>query len=141
MILKGVGIAAAIAGGVFMPPVALAAPLIAVSGSGSGEHKPASEIPVKGGVKLEGSVFETKVPLSNEGKDGLYYLTVWGSEGQGGKPVPISRRVIYVSGGKEDTAQATTNSDTGEISAKPESKKEEKSAKKSKKNKNAQPSS
>jgi uncharacterized protein YkwD len=149
MILKGVGIAAAIAGGVFMPPVALAAPLIAVSGSGSGEHKPASEIPVKGGVKLEGAVFETKVPLSNEGKDGLYYLTVWGSEGQGGKPVPISRRVIYVSGGKEE-ATKTTNSDTGEITSdqasksEKTSKKDEKStknAKKAKKNKNATPSS
>ncbi len=144
MILKGVGIAAAIAGGVFMPPVALAAPLIAVSGSGSGEHKPASEIPVKGGVKLEGSVFETKVPLSNEGKDGLYYLTVWGAEGQGSKPVPISRRVIYVSGGKEDSAQTTTSSDTGEITSPPASKKDEKrtkNAKKAKKNKNATPSS
>lgn len=141
MILKGVGIAAAIAGGVFMPPVALAAPLIAVSGSGSGEHKPASEIPVKGGVKLEGSVFETKVPLSNEGKDGLYYLTVWGSEGQGGKPVPISRRVIYVSGGKDETGHPTTNSDTGEMTGSPTSKKDEKSAKKAKKNKKASPSS
>ncbi len=144
MILKGVGIAAAIAGGVFMPPVALAAPLIAVSGGGSGEHKPASEIPVKGGVKLEGSVFETKVPLSNEGKDGLYYLTVWGAEGQGSKPVPISRRVIYVSGGKEDSAQTTTSSDTGEITSPPASKKDEKrtkNAKKAKKNKNAPPSS
>jgi hypothetical protein len=149
MILKGVGIAAAIAGGVFMPPVALAAPLIAVSGSGSGEHKPASEIPVKGGVKLEGAVFETKVPLSNEGKDGLYYLTVWGSEGQGGKPVPISRRVIYVSGGKEE-ATKTTNSDTGEITSDQASKSEQtskkdekstKNAKKAKKNKNATPSS
>lgn len=141
MILKGVGIAAAIAGGVFMPPVALAAPLIAVAGSGSAEHKPASEIPVKGGVKLEGSVFETKVPLSNEGKDGLYYLTVWGSEGQGGKPVPISRRVIYVSSGKEDQAQTSTNNDTGEITSQQTSKKDEKSAKKAKKNKSAPPSS
>lgn len=146
MILKGVGIAAAIAGGVFMPPVALAAPLIAVSG-GQAEHKPASEIPVKGGVKLEGSVFETKVPLSNEGKDGLYYLTVWGAEGQGGKPVPISRRVIYVTGGKEDPAQAKIDSDTGEVTSQQTSKKDDDSAadaknqKKSKKNKKAPPSS
>lgn len=143
MILKGVGIAAAIAGGVFMPPIALAAPLIAVSGSGSGEHKPASEIPVKGGVKVEGNVFETKVPLSNENKDGLYYLTVWGAEGQGAKPVPISRRVIYVSGGKEEEPKTITNSDTGEVTAEDASKKDvkknEKKAKK--KNKSAQPSS
>ncbi|MBA3855878.1 MAG: hypothetical protein C0507_03105 [Cyanobacteria bacterium PR.3.49] len=143
MILKGVGIAAAIAGGVFMPPVALAAPLIAVSGSGSGEHKPASEIPVKGGVRVEGNVFETKVPLSNENKDGLYYLTVWGSEGQGAKPVPISRRVIYVSGGKEEEPKTITNSDTGEVTAEDASKKDvkknEKKAKK--KNKSAPPSS
>lgn len=134
MILKGVGIAAAIAGGVFMPPVALAAPLIAVSG-GQGEHKPASEIPVKGGVKLEGAVFETKIPLSNEGKDGLYYLTVWGSEGQGAKPVPISRRVIFVTGGKEDPAQAVTNSDTGEVTSEQTSKKDDQSASDTKKEK------
>ncbi len=149
MILKGVGIAAAIAGGVFMPPIALAAPLIAVSG-GQGEHKPASEIPVKGGVKLEGAVFETKIPLSNEGKDGLYYLTVWGAEGQGAKPVPISRRVILVTGGKEDPAQAVTNSNTGEVTNDQTSKKDDQSAsdakksksgKKAKKNKNAPPSS
>lgn len=138
MILKGVGIAAAIAGGVFMPPVALAAPLIAVSGS-SGEHKPASEIPVKGGVKVEGNVFEAKVPLSNESKDGLYYLTVWGSEGQGNKPVPISRRVIYVTGGKEETPTTATNSDTGEVTN-DGSKKDSKSAKKSKKQKTPPPS-
>lgn len=143
MILKGVGIAAAIAGGVFMPPVALAAPLIAVSGSGSGEHKPASEIPVKGGVKVEGNVFETKVPLSNENKDGLYYLTVWGSEGPGAKPVPISRRVIYVSGGKEEEPKTITNSDTGEVTGEEASKKDvKKNEKKSKKkNKSAPPSS
>ncbi|MCC7527591.1 MAG: hypothetical protein IT342_03650 [Candidatus Melainabacteria bacterium] len=143
MILKGVGIAAAIAGGVFMPPVALAAPLIAVSGS-QAEHKPASEIPVKGGVKLEGAVFETRVPLSNDGKDGLYYLTVWGAEGPGGKPVPISRRVIYVTGGKEDPAQKKVDFDTGEVNSQQTSRKDENSARdatKIKKNKKAPPSS
>jgi len=111
-----------------------------VSG-GQAEHKPSSEIPVKGGVKVEGNVFDTKVPLSNEGKDGLYYLTVWGSEGQDGKPVAISRRVIYVTGGKEDPAATTTNSDTGEVTSPKTSKKDEKSAKKAKKNKTAPPSS
>ncbi|MBC7998783.1 MAG: hypothetical protein IAF58_12615 [Leptolyngbya sp.] len=133
LFLKGVGIAAAIAGGVFMPPVALAAPMIAVAGTPS-EHKPASEIPVKGGVKLEGSVFEAKVPLSNEKKDGLYYLTVW-AENPEKKVVPISRRVLNITG-KEDAAQPLTDSDTGQTSNPPSAKKDSKSEKKQKKSKN-----
>lgn len=132
LFLKGVGIAAAIAGGVFMPPVALAAPMIAVAGTPS-EHKPASEIPVKGGVKLEGSVFEAKVPLSNEKKDGLYYLTVW-AENPEKKVVPISRRVLNITG-KEEPAQPVTDSDTGQTSNPPSSKKDSKSEKKQKKSK------
>lgn len=93
--LKMVGIVAAIAGGVFMPPVALAAPLIAMSGPSS-EPKPMSDIPVHGGIKVEGSTFAGKVPISNSGKEGLYYITVWASSASSPKPVPISRRAIVV---------------------------------------------
>lgn len=99
--LRMAGVVAALAGGVFMPPVALAAPLIAMSGGmGSGEMKPVSDIPVKGGVKVdsEGSSFDAKVPINNDGKEGIYYVTVWGSVGRGTKPVPISRRAVVASG-------------------------------------------
>jgi hypothetical protein len=93
--LRTVGIIAAIAGGVFMPPVALAAPLIAMSG-GMGEPKPLSDIPVHGGVKLEGLTFTGKIPFSNAGKDGIYYVTVWASSSRSGKSIPISRRAFQV---------------------------------------------
>ena len=78
-----------------MPPVALAAPLIAMSG-GMGEPKPLSDIPVHGGVKLEGLTFTGKVPFSNASKDGIYYVTVWASSSRSGKSIPISRRAFQV---------------------------------------------
>lgn len=93
--LKAVGMVAAIAGGFFIPPVALAAPLIAVAGTPS-ETRPVSDIPVKGGVHMEGAQFTAKIPLSNANKEGLYYITVWGTLGRGQKSIPISRRVILV---------------------------------------------
>ncbi|MBK8222803.1 MAG: hypothetical protein IPK73_17410 [Candidatus Obscuribacter sp.] len=89
------GMVAAVAGGMFFPPIALAAPLIAVAGS-PGEPRPVSDIPVKGGVKIDGAAFSVKVPLNNENKEGLYYITVWGTLGKGQKSIPISRRVIEV---------------------------------------------
>jgi hypothetical protein len=60
----------------------------------SGEPHPVSDIPVRGGVKIEGSSFSCKIPVSNEGKGGVYYVTVWASLGKNTKPIPISRRVI-----------------------------------------------
>jgi len=93
--LKAAGIVAAIAGGMFVPPVALAAPLIMMAGTGTGEVKPVSDIPVKGGVKLEGSNFSAKIPISNGNKEGLYYITVYGSLGSHAQQsVAISRRVV-----------------------------------------------
>lgn len=100
-ILRTAGIVAAIAGGVFMPPVALAAPMIAASG-GLSEPKPRSDIPVHGGVKKEGSNFTAKIPISNGGKEGVYYVTVWAADGPAGKSIPISRRAFLVTGGNPE---------------------------------------
>lgn len=108
--LKMIGIVAAIAGGVFMPPVALAAPLIAMTGSSS-EPKPMSDIPVHGGFKVEGSTFSGKVPISNSGKEGLYYITVWASSASSPKPVPISRRAITVSSTVANNSSDSSKSD------------------------------
>jgi uncharacterized protein YkwD len=93
-ILRTAGVVAAIAGGMIIPPVALAAPLIAMSGGATDDMKPVSEIPVRGGIKLEGSIFNGKIPISNDGKAGLYYITVWASTQSNIKPVAISRRVV-----------------------------------------------
>jgi len=93
--LKVVGMAAAIAGGLFIPPVALAAPLIAVAGSG-GEVKPISDIPIKGGIRVDGGEFSGRITLSNDNKPGLYYVTVWANIARGQKSFPVSRRVIRV---------------------------------------------
>jgi len=94
-LLKTAGIIAAIAGGMFMPPVALAAPLIAMAPTGgSGEPKAAQDVPVHGGMKVEGSTFQGSVPVNNEGKPGLYYVTVWATTTASGRPVPVSRRII-----------------------------------------------
>lgn len=94
--LKTVGVLAAIAGGIFVPPVALAAPMIMMAGPDPMEAKPASDVPIKGGVKVDGSSFNGKVSLSNEGKEGLYYVTVWGRITPEDKPVALSRRAILV---------------------------------------------
>ncbi|MCB9469659.1 MAG: hypothetical protein H6677_15435 [Candidatus Obscuribacterales bacterium] len=103
--LKAIGVMAAIAGGMFVPPVALAAPLIVLAGPGASEMRPQSDIPVKGGVKLSGSNFKVHLPLDNENQGGLYYVTVWASLGEGSKPFAVSRRAILVTGGdsKEET--------------------------------------
>ncbi len=85
-----------IAGSMFMPPVALAAPLIALSPSGS-EPKPMSDIPLHGGIKVEGNSFSGRIPLSNSGKPGVYYVTVWAVSGFGSKLIPISRRAFILS--------------------------------------------
>lgn len=94
--LKTVGMLAAIAGGMFVPPVALAAPLIMMAGPDPGEAKPVSDVPIKGGVKVDGGSFNGKISLSNDGKEGLYYVTVWGHITPDDKPVAISRRAILV---------------------------------------------
>lgn len=89
--LQIAGITAAIAGGVFIPPVALAAPLIAAS-VGTSTPKPVSEIPIKGGVKSDGANFTHKLTLNNQGKEGIYYVTIWASNGD--QILPVSRRAI-----------------------------------------------
>jgi hypothetical protein len=94
--LKTVGMLAAIAGGMFVPPVALAAPLIMMAGNDPIDPKPVSDVPIKGGVKVDGNSFNGRVALSNEGKEGLYYVTVWGHITPEDKPVAISRRAIMV---------------------------------------------
>jgi uncharacterized protein YkwD len=108
--LRTIGLVAAIAGGVFIPPVALAAPMIVAAGSMS-EPKPMSDIPVHGGVHIDGQAFTAHVPISNGGKEGLYYVTVWGSIGKGGKAVPLSRRVFSVAGTSADESHSHKNRD------------------------------
>lgn len=107
-ILQIAGITAAIAGGFFIPPVALAAPLIAAS-AGVPKPKPVSEIPVKGGVKTDGVTFNHKVSLNNDSKEGIYYLTVWGSVGTEPEIVPLSRRAIIAR--KMDSSDTEEQSD------------------------------
>jgi len=100
-----------IAGSMFMPPVALAAPLIAI-GPAPGEAKPMSDIPLHGGVKMSGSNFSGKIPLSNAGKSGIYYLTVWAISPKSTKPVPISRRAFVVSGDNDEDSPPIANAKT-----------------------------
>ncbi|RTL36362.1 MAG: CAP domain-containing protein [Candidatus Melainabacteria bacterium] len=103
--LRTAGVLAAIAGGVFVPPVALAAPLIAMSGGvGNSDPKPVSDIPIHGGVKVEGLTFNGKVPINKDGKEGIYYVTIWGTLSKTGKPVPISRRAILAKHVDEDVS-------------------------------------
>lgn len=134
--LKALGVVAAIAGGVFVPPVALAAPLIVMAGPGGSEMKPQSDIPVKGGVKIHGSSFKAHIPLDNESQEGLYYVTVWASLGDGTRAFPVSRRAILVTKDDNDkkdsykensapieyTNESNENSDTGLEQSSPEKK-------------------
>ena len=93
LFLKTGLIVGAVGAGLFFPPAAMAVPLIALSGSPS-EIKPVSDIPVKGGIKVDGGSFAGHIPLSNNSKPGLYYITVWAVQAKGQKSIPISRRVL-----------------------------------------------
>ena len=93
LLLKTGLIVGAVGAGLFFPPAAMAVPLIALSG-GPSEIKPVSDIPVKGGIKVDGGSFAGNIPLSNSSKPGLYYVTVWAVQAKGQKSVPISRRVL-----------------------------------------------
>ena len=116
--LKALGVMAAIAGGMFVPPVALAAPLIVLAGPGASEMRPQSDIPVKGGVKLNGSSFKVNLPLDNENQGGLYYVTVWASLGEGSRPFAVSRRAILVTGG-ESKEETNKKKDTSQENSQP----------------------
>lgn len=105
--IKTLGMIAAIAGGMFMPPVALAAPLIVMAGPNP-EPKPQSDIPVKGSVHIDGQSFTVKIPMSNDSKEGLYYITIWANQGEGTRPVPISRRTLHVTSDEAQLARANT---------------------------------
>lgn len=118
-VLQIAGITAAIAGGFFMPPVALAAPLIAAGGMATVNPRPLSDIPVKGGVKLHGKTFSHKIPLSHNGKDGIYYITIWAKDKIGENPVPISRRALVVTGSVSNGAEKTSSPDLPETASKP----------------------
>ena len=54
--------------------------------------KPQSDIPIKGGVKVRGGNFSGKVSISNEGKPGIYYVTVWAISQN--RSIPVSRRTV-----------------------------------------------
>ncbi len=113
-----VAIAGIAAGSFFMPPVALAAPLIMAAPAMSGSSKPraVSDIPVHGGVKVDGSgSFAHKVTVSKDGKEGIYYITVWATTGEGATPVPLSRRAVIARG----ITQSGTDND-GDDNAQPE---------------------
>jgi len=109
--LGGIGIA--LAGGLFFPPVALAAPLIAASGSNM-KPKAVSDIPIKGGVKISGNAFEHKAVISKDNKEGIYYITVWVQADSDPTPIAISRRAIIAHG--QDGNDISKNSlKTGEL--------------------------
>ncbi len=93
------GIGLALAGGLFFPPIALAAPLIA-GASANVKPKALSDIPIKGGVKVSGNSFEHKVEISKDKKEGIYYITVWVQAGSDATspPIAISRRAIIAHG-------------------------------------------
>lgn len=126
-VMQMLGIAAIAAGSIFMPPVALAAPLLlaAPAATGGGKPKAISDIPVHGGVKVDDNgSFSHKVTISKDGKEGIYYITVWATTGDGATPVPISRRAVIARGG---TDESTTESDGEQKETKSEQKSKHKS--------------
>lgn len=115
-------IVGAVAAGLFFPPAAMAVPLIAMSGS-QADPKPVSDIPVKSGIKVDGASFSGNIPLSNENKEGLYYVTVWAMQAKGQKSVPVSRRVILAKAPSPDESKVV---EAAEDKAKDERKEQEK---------------
>lgn len=109
--LQLLGVTLAFAGSLFMPPVMLAAPLIMGAG-GNPMPKAVSEIPVRGGVKVDGQEFSCKIPLSNENKEGIYYITVWATTGNGEQPVAVSRQAVLArprQKGADEPVDSTNN--------------------------------
>lgn len=105
------GIGLALAGGLFIPPVALAAPLIASTGN-TMKVKPVSDIPIKGGVKVSGQSFEHKPVISKDNKEGIYYITVWAQSDTDPNPIAVSRRAIFArSGDSSNNVSSNPNSD------------------------------
>lgn len=107
--LQIVGLAAVLGGSLFMPPVALAAPLIMTAGPRA--PKPVSEIPIKGGVKVSGNSFEFKSPISKDNKEGIYYITVWVEGDSENNPIAISRRAIIARASSGANAPETSKAD------------------------------
>jgi uncharacterized protein YkwD len=111
-VLALAGVGAALAGSFFMPPVALAVPLLLTAAPG--KPKALSEIPIKGGVNVKGQSFDFKAPISKDGKDGIYYVTVWVTDGAPDRddatvnpPIAISRRAIIAHGSAESATPPT----------------------------------
>jgi uncharacterized protein YkwD len=131
LLLKTGLIVGAVGAGLFFPPAAMAVPLIALSGSPS-EIKPVSDIPVKGGIKVDGGSFAGHIPLSNNSKPGLYYITVWAVQAKGQKSIPISRRVLLA---KEATPEEHDAAEQAEEKLKEERKVAERKEKEERKKK------
>ncbi len=131
LLLKTGLIVGAVGAGLFFPPAAMAVPLIALSGSPS-EIKPVSDIPVKGGIKVDGGSFSGNIPLSNNSKPGLYYITVWAVQAKGQKSIPISRRVLLA---KEATPEEHDAAEQAEEKLKEERKIAERKEKEERKKK------
>lgn len=131
LLLKTGLIVGAVGAGLFFPPAAMAVPLIALSGSPS-EIKPVSDIPVKGGIKIDGGSFAGHIPLSNNSKPGLYYITVWAVQAKGQKSIPISRRVLLA---KEATPEEHDAAEQAEEKLKEERKVAERKEKEERKKK------
>ena len=101
-VLQYTGMALALAGGLFVPPVALAAPLIAAAPPS--KPKAISEIPVHRGVHSDGYSFDVKIPVAKENKEGIYYITVWAKSEVDQAPFAISRRAVVATTGTDHTA-------------------------------------
>ncbi len=110
LLLKTGLIVGAVGAGLFFPPAAMAVPLIALSG-GPSEIKPVSDIPVKGGIKVDGGSFSGHIPLSNNSKPGLYYVTVWAVQAKGQKSIPISRRVLLAKAVSPEVQEANEHAE------------------------------
>ncbi|MBA4074049.1 MAG: hypothetical protein C0508_03345, partial [Cyanobacteria bacterium PR.023] len=96
------------------------------------EIKPVSDIPVKGGIKVDGGSFAGHIPLSNNSKPGLYYITVWAVQAKGQKSIPISRRVLLA---KEATPEEHDAAEQAEEKLKEERKAAERKEKEERKKK------
>jgi uncharacterized protein YkwD len=102
-ILQITGMGLALAGGVFMPPVALAAPLIMAAPPP--KPKAVSEIPVRRGVHSDGFSFDLKLPLSKDNKEGIYYITIWAKGEVDQVPFAVSRRAVVATTGSDHVSK------------------------------------
>ncbi len=120
--LKIAAVLGVIGAGVVVPGLPMAAPLILLIPVG--KKPPISNCPIHAGVKVHGESFSGDIPVSDEQRPGVYYLTVWATKGRDTSAlIPISRRAIAVIDAPKTSTKVSANRSAVDGDAQPKTQK------------------